>query len=140
MTKVHHCRAHGIRDHGHIAFCTSNGQLGFMNWPLTGDPADCLIEQTLPLDNADALPAKAIPMVFCATARSVMVTCPRTDIIVQLEVLLHLTACHSFCWQHIMKLLRPVTLQINGECLKALTASTYEGNSAVYETIDAAQT
>ena len=67
---------------------TSDGHLGFMNWPLTGDPADCVNEQMLPFGSADALPTKAIPMVFCATGWSVMVACPLTGVVLQLEVTL----------------------------------------------------
>ena len=79
-------RGPGIRDHGHIVFCDSEGHLGFMNWPLTGDPADSLLERILPLASAGMPAARPTPVLFGADARYIMVACPRSDVVVQLEV------------------------------------------------------
>ena len=85
VRKLHCDRGPGIRDHGHVAFRTSNGHLGFMAWPLTGDPADFCIERVLPASNTDALTQLAVPMAFTAQGRTVVLICPVSDVVVELE-------------------------------------------------------
>ena len=87
------CRGRGIRDHGHIAFQTSEGHLGVLNWPLAGDPADCIVEPMLPVSSPATLRAPAIPVAFCANARSILMACPLSDVILQLEV----RRCSCWC-------------------------------------------
>lgn len=58
-----------------------------MNWPLAGDPVDCLFEPVLPVGTADTLRALAIPTAYCASAHSILTACQLSDVVVQLEVL-----------------------------------------------------
>ena len=98
-----------------------------MNWPCTGDPADYMSVPLLPLGNVDTLPAKASPLVFCASARSIMVACPLSDVVVQLEVSLH-RALPALSLAMPANLMPCAASQINGECLEALTAFSYKGS------------
>ena len=56
-----------------------------MMWPVTGDPADFCIQRVLPVGDADAVIEPSVPMAFTAHGRTVVLTCPVSDVVLELE-------------------------------------------------------